>query len=61
MLSTDSDVAVGLEQVGEICLRTPTLMKGYLNSPEETAKVIDADGWFRTGPHSFSPSPFAAH
>lgn len=49
MLSTDSDVAVGLEQVGEICLRTPTLMKGYLNSPEETAKVIDADGWFRTG------------
>ena len=34
---------------GEIWLRTPQLMKGFLGKPEETAKVITADGWFRTG------------
>jgi acyl-CoA synthetase (AMP-forming)/AMP-acid ligase II len=34
---------------GEIWLRTPQLMKGFLGKPEETAQVITADGWFRTG------------
>jgi len=34
---------------GEIWLRTAQLMKGFLGKPEETAKVITEDGWFRTG------------
>ena len=34
---------------GEIWLRTPQLMKGFLGKPEETAQVITEDGWFRTG------------
>ena len=34
--------------IGEIALRGPFLMKGYLNNPEETAKVIDKDGWYYT-------------
>ncbi|MCW2791428.1 MAG: long-chain-fatty-acid--CoA ligase, partial [Nocardioides sp.] len=34
---------------GEIWLRTPQLMKGFLGKPEETAAVITEDGWFRTG------------
>ena len=29
--------------------RSPQIMKGYWNMPEETAKTIIADGWFRTG------------
>src|SRR5690606_35426016 len=36
-------------EVGEIEIRTPSLMKGYLDNPEATAKAIDAEGYFRTG------------
>ncbi|MCB0909379.1 MAG: long-chain-fatty-acid--CoA ligase [Nocardioidaceae bacterium] len=45
--ATLEDLPVG--EHGEIWLKTPQLMKGYLGKPEETAKVITADGWFRTG------------
>ncbi|WZH52686.1 MAG: long-chain-fatty-acid--CoA ligase [Nocardioides alkalitolerans] len=44
---TGADVPTG--ESGEIWLRGPQVMKGYLNKPEETAKVLTADGWFRTG------------
>ncbi len=35
--------------VGEIWIRSPQVMKGYWRMPEETAKSIDAEGWFRSG------------
>jgi long-chain acyl-CoA synthetase len=36
-------------EVGEIWLSGPQIMKGYWNMPEETAKSINAEGWFRSG------------
>jgi long-chain acyl-CoA synthetase len=36
-------------EAGEICAKGPQVMAGYWNRPEETAKVMTADGYFRTG------------
>jgi long-chain acyl-CoA synthetase len=38
-----------LGQAGEICAKGPQVMAGYWNRPEETAKVMTTDGYFRTG------------
>jgi acyl-CoA synthetase (AMP-forming)/AMP-acid ligase II len=34
---------------GELLIRGPQIMKGYLNRPEDTAASIDRDGWYHTG------------
>ena len=34
---------------GEIQIRGPNVLAGYLNNPEATAKAMTADGWFRSG------------
>lgn len=36
-------------QAGEICIRGPQVMVGYWNRPDETAKVMTSDGFFRSG------------
>ncbi len=48
-LRGDDGKAVPLGQAGEICIRGPQVMRGYWNRPDETAKVMSADGFFATG------------
>ena len=36
-------------EVGELWIKSPAAMQGYLNDPEETRRVLGLDGWFRTG------------
>jgi long-chain acyl-CoA synthetase len=36
-------------EAGEICAKGPQVMAGYWNRPDETAKVMTSDGYFRTG------------
>ncbi|WP_201859810.1 AMP-binding protein [Microvirga soli] len=38
-----------LGERGELCVKGPQVMAGYWNRPDETAKVMTSDGWFRTG------------
>ena len=45
----DDGNEVPLGEPGEICAKGPQVMAGYWNRPEETAKVMTADGYFRTG------------
>jgi len=39
----------GADAVGEIAIKGPNVMKGYLGRPDATAEAIDTDGWFRSG------------
>jgi long-chain acyl-CoA synthetase len=45
----DDGNEVPMGQEGEICVQGPQVMKGYWQRSEETAKVLSADGWLRTG------------
>src|SRR5918992_2601634 len=38
-----------IEEVGEIMVRGPQVMLGYLNQPEATAATVEPDGWLHTG------------
>jgi acyl-CoA synthetase (AMP-forming)/AMP-acid ligase II len=44
----DNDSALPVDAIGEVCVRGDTVMRGYLNNPEATAKTL-ARGWLHTG------------
>ncbi|WNZ10678.1 4-coumarate--CoA ligase family protein [Streptomyces sp. 11x1] len=45
----DPGKEVGVGEPGEIVIRGPQVMKGYLGRPQATADMIDSDGWLATG------------
>jgi acyl-CoA synthetase (AMP-forming)/AMP-acid ligase II len=49
VVSTDTGADVAPGERGEIWVRGPFVMKGYLDDPEATAHTIDRDGWLHTG------------
>jgi long-chain acyl-CoA synthetase len=48
-LLDDDGHEVTMGQPGEICIKGPQVMAGYWQRPDETDKVMTADGYFRTG------------
>jgi len=49
VLRDDAGHDVPLGQAGEICIKGPQVMAGYWQRPDETAKVLDSNGWLATG------------
>ena len=51
----------GPGELGEVCMRGPQIMKGYLNRPEATAAMIDAEGWLHSGDIGFADADGTLH
>lgn len=49
LIDVVSGEAAAPGEPGELWLRGPQVMQGYLNNPEATAVILDADGWLHTG------------
>ncbi|MBX9929250.1 MAG: 4-coumarate--CoA ligase family protein [Gemmatimonadaceae bacterium] len=49
VVDIESHRDVGVGERGELLIRGPQIMQGYLNNPEATAATVDADGWLHTG------------
>ncbi len=45
----DDGKKLGVDEIGEICIKGPQVMKGYWQRQDETDKVMTADGYFKTG------------
>jgi 4-coumarate--CoA ligase len=49
IVSPETGERLGYDEDGEVWVRGPQVMKGYLNNPGATAATIDAEGWLHTG------------
>ena len=49
LIDDDGNDVEGFDKPGELCVRGPQVMKGYLNRPDETSNCMGSDGWLKTG------------
>ncbi|XP_046425215.1 luciferin 4-monooxygenase-like isoform X1 [Neodiprion fabricii] len=49
----DTGEICGPDEMGELCFRGPTIMKGYLDNEEATSEALQTDGWLRSGDLGF--------
>jgi acyl-CoA synthetase (AMP-forming)/AMP-acid ligase II len=49
IMDLETGEILGPKKEGEVCVRGPQVMKGYLNRPEATDATIDSEGWLHTG------------
>ena len=54
IIDLETGESLGPNQEGELCVRGPQIMKGYLNRPEATAHTIDPEKWLHTGDISYA-------
>ena len=53
IVDVETGTALGEHQSGEVWIRGPQVMRGYLNQPQATAQTVDEDGWLHTGDIGF--------
>ena len=49
IVDTETNAPVSPGDPGELQIRGPNVLSGYLNNPQATAKAMTEDGWYRTG------------
>ncbi|KAM7254216.1 hypothetical protein ACFE04_027538 [Oxalis oulophora] len=49
IVDTKTGEALGPNQTGELCVRGPSTMKGYVGDEKATSETLDSDGWLKTG------------
>lgn len=49
VIHPESGEKLGPNEIGELCFRIPTVMRGYYKRPKETSEFFEGDGWCKSG------------